>query len=347
MGSIPETKAEDPSDTNIPIVDLRPFYSDGTFEDRRKAAEELVRACNEVGFVYIKNHGVPQSELDHAFEASKTFYALPTDEKMKAPHPPGWAVHRGYSWPGLEKVSSAISATDDDESVSKLREVRDFKESYEIGSDHNLDQPNVWPPADVYPEWRPFMSSFYWTCWTAGQNILRALAVGLGLDDEDHLLSYHDGHHNQLRLLHYPAIPAAAVEGGKFARMPAHTDWSSITMLFQDDCGGLQVEHPSRPGEFVDVPPIEGTLVMNVGDLLMRWSNDYLKSTSHRVQLPPRQDRFTGDERLTRPRYSIPYFITTDPDRVIECLKADEEHPAKYEPITQREYSAMRARMQY
>lgn len=68
------------------------------------------------------------------------------------------------------------------------------------------------------------MTSFYWTCWTAAQNILRALALGLGFDDESHLLSYHDGHHNQLRLLHYPAIPAAAVEGGKLARMPAHTD---------------------------------------------------------------------------------------------------------------------------
>ena len=131
MGSISETKAEDPSNINIhiPIVDLRPFSSDGTPENRRKAAEELVTACREVGFVYVKNHGVPQHELDHAFEVSKTFYALSTDEKMKAPHPPGWAVHRGYSWPGLEKVSSAISATDDEESVSKLREVQDYKVS--------------------------------------------------------------------------------------------------------------------------------------------------------------------------------------------------------------------------
>lgn len=209
------------------------------------------------------------------------------------------------------------------------------------------------------------MTSFYWVCFEVASRILRALALGIGLE-EDHLLKLHSGHYNQLRLLHYPPIPAKAVEEGKMARMPAHSDWSSMTMLFQDDCGGLQVEDPNMPGRFVDVEPVEGALVMNVGDLLMRWSNggkimlpifsqpanqflDYLRSTCHRVVLPPLQDRFAGDERLTRARYSIPYFVTTDPDLVIECLPSviDESHPAKYEPITQRDYSSMRARMQY
>jgi isopenicillin N synthase-like dioxygenase len=116
------------------------------------------------------------------------------------------------------------------------------------------------------------MTSFYWMCFEAASRILRALALGIGLD-EDHLLKLHSGHYNQLRLLHYPPIPARAIEEGKMARMPAHTDWSSMTMLFQDDCGGLQVEDPNVPGKFVGVEPLEGALAMNVGDLLMRWSN--------------------------------------------------------------------------
>jgi len=209
------------------------------------------------------------------------------------------------------------------------------------------------------------MTSFYWTCFEAAKTILQALAIGIGLE-QDRLLRYHSGHFNQLRLLHYPPVPAQAVEEGKLARMPAHTDWSTMTMLFQDDCGGLQVEDAARPGQFIDVAPIAGTLVMNVGDLLMRWSNgafamllpllmsrslttplDYLTSTSHRVTLPPQQDRYTGDERLTRARYAIPYFVSTDPDAIIECLLFDEKHPPKYEPITERDYAAMRARMQY
>jgi len=119
------------------------------------------------------------------------------------------------------------------------------------------------------------MTSFYWTCWELAQVILKALALGLGIDEEL-MMKPHSGHYNQLRLLHYPPIPANQLEGGRFARMPAHTDWTTITMLFQDDCGGLQVERAGQPGVFVDAEPVEGTLVLNVGDLLMRWSNGEL-----------------------------------------------------------------------
>lgn len=123
------------------------------------------------------------------------------------------------------------------------------------------------------------MTSFYWTLFdTAGSNILRALALGIGLE-EDHLLKLHSGNFNQLRLLHYPPLPAKAVIHGNVARMPAHTDWSTMTLLFQDDCGGLEVEDPILPGKFVPVPPLRGSLVMNVGDLLMRWSNGKFPSS--------------------------------------------------------------------
>lgn len=111
-------------------MDIAPFTSESQTStpcSRLKAAEDLVSACRSVGFVYIQNHGVPQSELDRAFALSQQFYALPTEDKMKAPHPPGWAVHRGYSWPGLEKVSGAMSKEDDEEFVKRLREVQDYK----------------------------------------------------------------------------------------------------------------------------------------------------------------------------------------------------------------------------
>lgn len=257
---------------NLPIVDLTAFVNDQSIELKQARARELVDACRRVGFVYVKGHGVPQGEIDQAFAISKKFYALPTEEKMKAPHPPGWAIHRGYSWPGLEKVSNALSEEDDTDLAEKLREVQDYKESYEVGSEDNPEMPNIWPPEDVLPEWRPFMTVFYWTCWRAAKTILEALTLGLGIE-QDLILKQHSGHHNQLRLLHYPPIPAKLVESGKFARMPAHTDWSTITMLFQDDCGGLQVENPKLEGDFIDVLPIEDTLVLNVGDLLMRWTN--------------------------------------------------------------------------
>lgn len=193
------------------------------------------------------------------------------------------------------------------------------------------------------------MADFYWTCNSTSQEILKAIGLGLGLQDPEFMLKFHSGHNNQLRLLHYPPIPAAALESESSARMPAHSDWGSITMLFQDDCGGLEVENQSQPGQFLKVAPVKNAIVMNVGDLLMRWSNDYLKSTLHRVTLPPTEDRYTGAERMTRARYSIPYFVSPDIDARIECMKkcASEQRPAKYEPVVQSEYRLMRARLQY
>lgn len=117
------------------------------------------------------------------------------------------------------------------------------------------------------------MTDFYWQCYGTAQELLRALAIGIGLGDPDFLLKFHDGHNNQLRLLHYPPVEAEKLASDSIARMPAHTDWGSITMLFQDDCGGLQVEHPRKPGVFMNAPTVRNAICMNVGDLLMRWSN--------------------------------------------------------------------------
>lgn len=147
------------------------------------------------------------------------------------------------------------------------------QESYEIGSDKCENMPNVWLPDEVLPGFRSFMTDFYWKCFGTAQDILRALATGIGLDDEDFLLKFHNGHNNQLRLLHYPPVEKEKLEQNSVARMPAHTDWGSITMLFQDDCGGLQVEDPHNAGKFVEAVPIKNAIIMNVGDLLMRWSN--------------------------------------------------------------------------
>lgn len=207
--------------------------------------------------------------------------------------------------------------------------------------------------------------NFYWECFGLGGDILRALAIGLGLENEAHLLEKHSGHNNQLRLLNYPPVPAEALETEKAARCPAHTDWSSITLLFQDDCGGLEVEDVNNPGKFVPATPIKNAVIMNVGDLMQRWSNgswaaplvdlyvltntDHLRSTSHRVTLPPLSDRFEGEQRMTRRRFSIPYFLSPDPDSVVACIPScmGIDEPAKYEPITPAEYNAMRASMQY
>lgn len=115
------------------------------------------------------------------------------------------------------------------------------------------------------------MDGFYATLSVTALSILEALGLGLGLSNPDQLLQSHSGINNQLRLLHYPPIEAREVEDGRSARMEAHSDWGSITLLFQDECGGLEVQ--GQDGSFVALEPVNGALVMNVGDLLMRWSN--------------------------------------------------------------------------
>lgn len=243
-------------------------------------AEQLITAGKEFGFVYIINHGVSQTSLDSAFAISKAFFSLPMSEKMKAPHPDGPDIHRGYSHPGLELVNDYLGS---DQSVGeRLRAERavDAKESYEVGSEHNPLQPNVWLPesAVLAAEFKKITTDFYWECHTISLEILSCVSLGLGLE-ESYLPSFHSGHYNQLRLLHYPPVPAEELESGRTARNPAHTDWGSITMLFQDECGGLEVEHPKMLGTFVPVMPIEGACVVNIGDMLMRWCNGKIESS--------------------------------------------------------------------
>ncbi|KAL2059081.1 hypothetical protein ABVK25_000373 [Lepraria finkii] len=335
--------------SSVPIVDFAGWDAKATPEQRRNTAKQLTEACRNVGFVYIINHNVGSEKLAQAFDWSKKLFDLPMEQKMLAPHPSGFTVHRGYSQPGLEKVSNAMGDEDDAELTKKLRQISDVKESYEIGSESNSDQPNQWLPEDVLPGFRRFMKDFYWQCHQTPETVLSAMALGIGLSDQNHFRPTHPGHNNQLRLLHYPPVPAADIEKQLSTRMSAHSDWGSITMLFQDDCGGLQIENPHKSGEFIDVPPLKDAIVMNVGDLMMRWSNDFLKSTVHRVTLPPKQDRFTGDERMTRARYSIPYFVSPEGQSVVECLPscADEKHPVKYKPIVWDDYRLMRASVQY
>lgn len=217
---------------SIPVVDFSAWFS-GSLRQRQDIAQDLAGACKSLGFVYIVGHGVPSELVQQAFDWSKKLYDLSHEDKMKAPHPPGSSPHRGYSHPGLEKVYSKQDAEDDavEESQGRsLRQVMDFKESYEIGSEENPAQPNIWLPEEVLPGFRAFMTTFYWELKEAACLVLEAFSQGLNLshNDRDLLLGLHSGHNNQLRLLHYPPVPADKLEKQIVARMPAHTDWRYV-----------------------------------------------------------------------------------------------------------------------
>ncbi|KAB2575296.1 putative iron/ascorbate oxidoreductase [Lasiodiplodia theobromae] len=351
--------------TPVPIVDFGPFYT-GDGDAKRAVAKQLDNALSTVGFVYLKNHGVPQERVDEAFAWSKKFFDLPTSTKNLAPHPPGGSHHRGYSGLGIEKVSQHVF---DEETISALRQVPDVKESYETGNVTDTRQPNIWLPDDKLPGFRAFMESFFIDCDGMIHTLLRALALSLSLPTEDYLSAAHSRSPFQLRLLHYPPVPLRALAGSQgeedgegkatASRIGAHSDFGSLTILFQDAVGGLEVEDPHQQGSFHPAPPVEGTLLVNVGDLLERWSNGRWRSTVHRVGAPPVErlreagavvEGAGGREEMCKARYSIPFFSAPNDDAVIEALPGcwDEgANPKKYEAVTAEQYVTMRMEALY
>ena len=219
-----------------------------------------------------------------------------------------------------------------------------MKESFEIGREGEDGLPNNWPSGDEAGDrFREFMIGFHGECKELHIEVMRAIAVGMGLE-EGYFDSYTDVGDNNLRLLHYP--PAAKELFAKNqlqVRAGEHTDYGSITLLFQDARGGLQVKSPS--GTFVDATPIPGTVVVNAGDLLARWSNDTIKSTLHRVVEPP-----TPEEGDVHPaRYSIAYFCNPNFKNHIEAIDGTfgEGKEKKYPGINSGDYLVQRLAATY
>jgi isopenicillin N synthase-like dioxygenase len=230
---------------------------------------------------------------------SVNLFKMPTEAKLEH----GWTTpeaNRGYSAPGREKVTQETDVT----KVEALRgAVPDIKESFEIGREGEPDHPNQWPLEDRSGHedlagFKTVMLDFFDQCKALHVEVMRAIAVGMAID-ESYFDDFVDVGDNTLRLLHYPSVDKKVfqINPGQ-VRAGEHSDYGSITLLVQDQRGGLQVRSPT--GHFVDATPIEGTCVVNAGDLLARWSNDTIKSTIHRVVEPPSCE---GD--IHPPRYSI------------------------------------------
>ncbi|KOS22450.1 putative 2-oxoglutarate-dependent dioxygenase [Escovopsis weberi] len=311
----------------IPLIDFSEFL-EGNDETRQETAKAILQGFQTSGFVYLKNHPIPADKLKHVFSMSANFFAQPKEDKLSL----AWttpSANRGYSAPGREKVSLAAEA----DKVDELRNsAPDIKESFEIGRDNEEAHPNQWP-AELGPTsgFKATMKDFFADCQAVHTEVMRAIAVGLELEAA-YFDRYIDVGDNTLRLLHYPAVKSEIfrINPGQ-VRAGAHTDYGSVTLLFQDNQGGLQVRSPT--GQFVDATPIEGTIVINAGDLLARWSNDTIKSTIHRVVEPPR--KAGQNDETNPPRYSIAYFCNPNFESLIEVL------PATYAKDSEKKYGGI------
>ncbi|KAK3044352.1 hypothetical protein LTS18_001504, partial [Coniosporium uncinatum] len=256
----------------IPLIDFSK-YLHGTPSEQQATASALLSGFQKAGFIYLKNHSVPASTLSEVFSHSAAFFARPQPQKDEL----AWyspEANRGYTAHGREKVTQIENKED----VEALRAQNpDLKESLEIGRDNEVGLPNMWPDKfdEEGKEFKSVMKAFHERCKELHMDVMRAVALGMGIE-EAWFDKYTDRGDNTLRLLHYPGVKKSVFEERKGqVRAGEHTDYGSITLLFQDERGGLQVKSPN--GSFVDATPIPGTVVINAGDLLARWSNDTIK----------------------------------------------------------------------
>lgn len=269
-------------------------YLHGSFEEKTQCVAEIMKGFTTSGFLYLTNSGLCPKD---AHEWSAKYFSLPVAEKNKHPNDDS-AGNRGYSGMGVEKVTNLDIETGRKESVEKLRaSLPDIKESLEIGSDAGFRYPAK-PVVNHYPNALPgfgeAMGEFYRQCDELHEQLLRALALGLNLSPY-FFEEYIRGGDHVLRLLHYPAVPKAVLTQEGAVRAGSHTDYGTLTLLFQDGSGGLQVRNPE--GKWMDVPPIEGAIVINAGEFLTQspkilYSADDLTSVSrYAPDLDQRRDQ--------------------------------------------------------
>jgi len=323
--------------SGIPVIDFANFSS-LSFDQRRETARQVVDGFKSVGFVYLGNHGVSDQVVKEAFRRSDEFFGLPHAKKQAL----AWEdprSNRGYVQQGRERVTNS----QDEAEIARLRaSAPDYKESMEIGRDWDSTWKNMWPQESDVPGFKNFMLDFYQTCHGLHVRVMRAIALGLDLQENFFQDKINAQEHN-LRLLNYPAIKTDLLREDGQARAGAHTDYGTLTLLFQDSVGGLQVQNPTTK-QFMPAPPIPGTIVINVADLLARWSNDVLRSTLHRVVAPVNEP-----EGVTPQRQSIAFFCNPNFDAEISCLPHcfGPGNPRKYDPVTTEEYIVRRLRETY
>jgi isopenicillin N synthase-like dioxygenase len=312
--------------SEVPTLDIR--RDDPAHPEERASLVREVRAAYETyGFCSFVHHGLNQKVLDQAYENFRRFFALPLDQKLTL-HRPGTAGARGYT---PYKVETA-----------KDSQLADLKEFWHTGRENiPLDSPNkpfirenLWPDALV-PSFKETTLALYQVMDQFGCRVLRLLAEGIDLDEEFFVKRTREGN-TILRALHYPPVQQADAEH-HHVRASAHEDISLITLLAGATADGLEVK--TLDGRWVPIPANSEAIVVNVGDMMQRWTNGVYRSTTHRVTNP-------AGAAATTSRYSVPFFIDPEPTQLLtpiaSCITHD--RPQMWPPITSHDYLMQRMR---
>ncbi|KAG7221150.1 hypothetical protein INR49_017498 [Caranx melampygus] len=298
---------------SIPVVDFGAYSlseRDVSKEQLHELSKELKAAFTEVGFVFLQNTGISQDEVERVMDISKRFFLQPDDLKVPFSRK-NFANSPNHGWVSLE--------------TERLNPRRpgDLKEAFNTASLH----PDIkWPSSDAVPRFQEIQTSFFQKCKELSLRVLKVMAQSLGLDPEVFLRAHQligtDENGSTLRSLYYPPVNSEKAKEGQL-RCGEHSDYGSITLLFQSS-EGLQVRN--RAGEFICAPSIPGGVLINIADLMQRWTNDQFVSVLHRVLLPPAGDSST--------RQSLAFFVQPDDKALITCCDGSNKYP----PVTAGDY---------
>lgn len=300
------------AESEVPLVDLREWFGfESGSKERMNVVEKMKFACEKVGFLAISGHGIPSEVIENAWNTSREFFDLSLDEKLKV----SMKGDDAYGYEHQEILSLSMETGE--------KPIADWKETFNVCVNaYSVKWPKC--PKDM----ENHLTRYYREMERLAAEIMRMFALALNLPEHwfDNKI---DRNQSALRILNYPHQETAPEEGQ--VRASAHTDYGSLTILLTDDApGGLQVLN--KDGSWQDVRPEKGAFVVNLGDLMARWTNDRWKSTLHRVVNPPR------DLGVDTRRQSIAFFHNPNPDAMIECIVLGENESPKYPPITAQEH---------
>ena len=297
----------------IPVIDISPLVGpQDNPKSLRKTAKEIENACKNIGFFYVKNHQIPQNHLDAVILVMQEFFNLPEEEKMKI-HIGNSDVFRGYTPLGKELTNAK----------------HDWHECVDFGLDlepnhpeviagNQLLGPNQWP--ENQPNFRKTLERHWALMILLGRRITEGLAMSLGFDKKK-FARFMNKSHSFMRISNYPPYGKDQEENVGDG-IGAHIDYGFLTILLQDNIGGLEVKNADN--EWVSAPMIPGTFLINIGHMIQRWTNDYYKATVHRV-IPPKHET----------RCSLPFFFEPNFDAIVVPLDTfcSKNNPPRYKPF--------------
>ncbi|RCJ33923.1 2OG-Fe(II) oxygenase, partial [Nostoc sp. ATCC 53789] len=276
--------------------------------NRQAVVKQIYQACHEIGFIYLQNSGISKDLIEQVFSYNQSFFKQPLEVKQKL----AWSdefCNTGYVALERERLDP--------------NKPGDLKEAFNVNKEGTVRM-----DASIV--------GFYESCTKLANTILQIFALALELP-EDFLTTKHNQYNHTLRLLHYPPLQTSPKPGQ--VRAGEHSDYGSITLLFQDEVSGLEVR--TTDGEWIEAAAIPDTVIVNTGDLMQRWTNHVFCSTHHRVMIP-------NDDRVNQSRYSIAFFCHPNDDVEIACLQSCQKGKSPiYPPILAREYLLQRLQATY